>query len=322
MRTTLFRILLAAVATFGLACAHAQPYPSRPVRIIVPYPPGGGTDITARILAQRLGEELAQPVVVDNRAGAGGTLGTARAAKSPPDGYTLLLGQTGPNAISPSLYENPGYDAENDFAPITLVTKMPLILTVRADSEFRTVAELIDAGRKSDRLNYASAGSGSTSHLSTELMNTMAGTKFVHIPYKGTAPALTALLAGEVSMYFMSSVDALPQIRQGKLRALAVASGERSALVPTVPTLAESGLTGVSVDLWYGLLAPARTPRPVVDRLNAAVLKILAEPAVRARLLELNSEPATSSPEEFSALIRADIAKYAKVVKAAGVKGE
>ncbi|MDO8704422.1 MAG: tripartite tricarboxylate transporter substrate binding protein [Sulfuricaulis sp.] len=297
-------------------------YPDKPIRIVVPYPPGGGTDVVARILAQRLGDKLGQSVIVENRSGAGGTVGTTAVAKSAPDGYTLLLGQTGPNTIAPSLYSNLAYDAENDFAPITGVISMPLFLVVPGNSAFKSLGDLLAAGKQSKDFNYASAGNGTLGHLSAELLNMLAGTKFVLIPYRGSAPAIMALLAGEASMHFASGVDALPLMKQGRLRALAVASERRTQLAPDVPTAAEAGLGGLEANLWYGLLAPAKTPRAIIDRLHREVAAILGEPATRARLLELSAEAAPSTPEELAALIKADAAKYAKVVKAAGVKVE
>lgn len=314
------RMMLLAVLAFSLGIAQAQSYPSKPIRMVVPFPPGGGTDVTARLLAQKLGERLGQSVIVENVSGAGGKVGTAAVARAAPDGYTLLVGQTGPNTIAPSLYANLGYDAENDFASITNLIRMPLFLVVPAASPYKTLGDLVADGKKRTDLNYASAGLGTLGHLTAELFNTLAGTRFAIIPYRGSAPALTALLSGDASFHFAAGVDALPQMTSGKMRALAVVGDSRTSLAPEVPSATEAGVPGLTANLWYGLLAPAKTPRAVIERLHNETVRILKEPDVQARFVTLSAEAAPTSPAELDAIIKADIAKYAKIVKAAGIK--
>ncbi len=311
-----------SLISLTIACGHAQTYPSNVIKLVVPFSPGGGTDVTARLLAARLTERLAQSIVIENVAGAGGKIGTAAVAKAPPDGYTLLVGQTGPNTIAPNLDANVGFDPENDFAPITMLIRMPFLLVVASDSPYKTLGDLVASGRKDSTLNYASAGVGTLGHLTAELFNSVAGTKFLVVPYRGSAPALRAVLSGEASFHFASGVDALPQMKSGALRALAVLSDRRTALAPEVPTAAEAGVTGLSADLWYGLLAPAKTPPAIIERLNREVVSILHEPDIKAKLLTLSAEAAPSTPQEFAAVIRRDVAKFRSIVKAAHIKVE
>lgn len=323
MRNSLFpRMIVTALLAMAACVAQAQSYPAKPIRLVVPFPPGGGTDVTARLVAQKLGERIGQSVIVENLSGAGGKVGTAAVAKAAPDGYTLLVGQTGPNTIAPSLYLNVGYDAENDFAPITNLIRMPLFLVVPASSPYKTLGDMVADGKKRTDLNYASAGLGTLGHLTAELFNSVAGTKFAIIPYRGSAPALMALLSGDASFHFAAGVDALPQMTSGKMRALAVVGDSRTSLAPDVPTSAEAGVPGLTANLWYGLLAPAKTPRPVIERLHKETVGILKEPDVQAKFATLSAEAAPSSPEELDAIIKGDIAKYAKIVKAAGIKAE
>jgi tripartite-type tricarboxylate transporter receptor subunit TctC len=301
--------------------ATAQTYPSKPIRIVSPYPPGGAADVISRIIGKRLSEETGQPVMVDNRPGAGGGIGTQHVAKSAPDGYTLLLGNPGPNAINPSLYQNLGYHAENDFTPIGVVVTAPFYVVVPATSPIKSVRELIAAG-SSKNINFGSAGNGSLSHLGGEMFNQASGNTFVHVPYKGTAPLTTALMSGEVQWSFLPGIDATPHVKSGKLRIVAVASPARSSLSPETPTLNESGLPGFNITLWYGLLAPAKTPRPIVDLLQQKLAKILAEPEIKTKFHELSSVASLSTPEEFTALIKSDLAKYAQAAKTSGAKVE
>ncbi len=317
-----FRLMLLVAFTLCLGVAQAQSYPSKSIRMVVPFPPGGGTDVTARLLAQKLGERLGQSVIVENVSGAGGKVGTAAVAKAAPDGYTLLVGQTGPNTIAPSLYANLGYDAENDFASITNLIRMPLFLVVPAASPYKTLGDLVADGKKRTDLNYASAGLGTLGHLTAELFNTLAGTRFAIIPYRGSAPALTALLSGDASFHFAAGVDALPQMTSGRMRALAVVGDSRTSLAPEVPSATEAGVPGLTANLWYGLLAPAKTPRAIVERLHNETVRILKEPDVQARFVTLSAEAAPTSPEELDMIIKNDIAKYARIVKAAGIKVE
>jgi tripartite-type tricarboxylate transporter receptor subunit TctC len=312
-------MLLAAVSL----TVHGQDYPNKPVRIVVPYPAGGTTDIMARLLSQKLGEGLGQPVVIDNKPGAGGGLGTALVAKSAPDGYTIGFGNIGPNAINPSIYKDLPYDAAKDFSPVSVFSTVPFILVVPAASPAKNLRELIDLGRASaGKLNFASVGIGSVSHVTGELFNASAGTKFVHVPYKGGAPALTGTMQGDVSLMFATSLEATPHVRSGKLRAMGISSAQRSPVTPDIPTLAEAGLPGFEVSVWFGLLGPAGMPRPIVDRLNTEIRKVLADATVRTRLADLAAVPMHTTPDEFASMIRADIAKWAKVVRDTGVKAE
>lgn len=321
MRSKLAKaIVLALLATWG-GLSFSQEYPSRPITIVVTYPPGGGTDVTARLVGKSLSERLGQPVIVENKAGAGGSVGTAAVARSNPDGYTLLLGNPGPNAINPALYANLGYDAEKDFAPISVLTLMPLLVCVQASSPIKTVQDMIAMGKATDKnINFGSSGNGSLSHLGGALFNSLTGTKFVHVPYKGAAPLMVATLSGEVQVGFFAGPDALPQVKGGKLRAIGNTSASRSRLFPDIPTLSEAGVPGFDIGIWYGLLAPAKTPKAVIDRLNKELEKVLAEPAVNEKLLALGLTAAPSTPEQFSALIKSDIAKYARLVKLSGAK--
>ena len=315
-----------AAATFMLVGigAAAQSYPSKPIRIVVPYPPGGAADVIARVIGKRLTEELGQPVIVDNRAGAGGSIGTQFVAKSAPDGYTLLLGNPGPNAINPSIYQHLGYHPESDFAPVGVVVTAPFYVVVPSASSIQSVRDLVALGTsKSGRAtNFGSAGNGSLSHLGGEMFNLASGSAFTHVPYKGTAPLTTALISNEVQWSFLPGIDAASQVKSGKLRLLAVASPTRSPLSPDIPTLNESGLSGFDITLWYGLLAPAKTPRPIVDLLHQKLAKILAEPGIKAKFNDLSSVASLNTPEEFTSLIKGDVAKYAKAVKASGAKVE
>lgn len=326
-RRTLFRCAAALAASAMMLVgveAAAQNYPSKPIRIVVPYPPGGAADVIARLIGKRLSEDTGQPVLVDNRPGAGGGLGTQHVAKSAPDGYTLLLGNPGPNAINPSLYQNLGYDAEKDFAPIGVVVTAPFFVAVPSSSPIRSVRDLIALGtsKNGGAMNFGSAGNGSLSHLGGELFNQASGSSFVHIPYKGTAPLTTALISGEIQWSFLPGIDAISHVKSGKLRLVAVSSPTRSSLSPETPTLNESGLPGFDITLWYGLLAPAKIPRPTVNLLQQKLAKILAEPETKARFHELSSVASLSTPEQFTALIKSDLAKYAKAAKASGAKVE
>lgn len=297
-----------------------QDYPSRPIRVIVPYPPGGTTDLLARMLSQKLTERLGQPLVIDNRPGAGGAIGTTLAAKAAPDGYTLDFGNLGPNAINPSL-STLQYDAEKDLAPISIVGSVPLII-ITAQSA-RSVQDLIaQAKANPGKLTFGSVGIGSVSHVSGELFNSMAGTRMVHVPYKGGAPAVQAALTGEVTIMFATSLEAIRHIKSGKVRALGITSSKRSPVAPDIPTVSESGLSGFEVDAWFGLLAPAATPRAIVERLSREVAWVVDVPEIRAKFADLAVVPMATTPDQFAAIIRADIAKWAKVIKESGAKAE
>ena len=309
---------LALVA--AASAAVAQTFPSRPVKIIVPFPPGGSADAAARIVAEKTGEEWKQPVLVENKPGAGTTIAAAFVAGSAPDGYVLYL--TGPisHAVSAALYKNPGYDAVSSFAAVARVASAPFILVVNPSVKANSVRELIELARaRPGALTYASSGSGAAPHLAAEMLASMTGTKFVHVPFKGTAPALVALLGGQVD-FQIADVAAIPHVRAGKLRALAVTTARPSALVPGVPSVAESGVPGFDVPSATGILAPAGTPREVVAKINSAINRALATGEVRQRLNAQGFEPAPATPEEFAAFLASEVRKYARVIQEAGVR--
>ena len=302
--------------------AQAQPYPNRSVRIIVPYPPGSGTDIVARLLGQRIGESWGQPIVVDNRPGAGAIVGVDAVAKSAPDGYTLGIADTGPLAINPSLYPKLPYDPLRDFAPVIEVAKLPFMLVAHPSLGVSSVAELIaEARRRPGQINYASVGNGSGVHLATELFRKRAGIDIVHIPYKGSAPALIDVLAGTTPLMFVNLLSGLPLVRSGKLRALAVGTTERLRALPDVPTVSQAGVPGYQFEAWFGVIAPAGTPVAVVERLNSEFRKVLAAPEVRDRLLnEGGMEPVGGSAAQFARLIAAEREHWGKLVKETGAR--
>lgn len=320
------RLLCLSAASLFLAVATAavaqQSYPSRAIRFVVPFPPGGSSDFLARLVSQKLSERLGQQLVLDHRAGAGGALATHLAAKSPPDGYTLLLGFVGPLAISPHL-EKVLYDPVRDFSAASMLASSYHVLAIHPSLPVRSIKELISlAKRRPGELNYASAGSGTTLYLVTELFKTRAGVNIVHIPYKGAGPAAIAVLSGESQMLFGSVPSVMPHIRAKRLAALAVTSANRSPLLPEVPTLVESGLRGVDVGSWFALVTPAGTPSDVIARLNAEVVQISAAPDYRQQLERQGVEPLTSSPEQFPAFLKAELEKWGKVIKTAGVKSD
>lgn len=312
------RAALAAALAAPIA-ASAQSLPSKPVRIIVPTGAGGITDILARLVAERLAERIGQPVVVENRGGAGGVIGTEAAARAEPDGTTLLMAFPS-HMLNPGLKARLPYDTERAFAPISVVTTVSLVLMVPTGLAARSLPELIALARR-DRLTYASVGAGSLGHLGAELFRSMAGIELTHVPYRGAPEAHTALLRGDVSMFFDTPITAIPQIREGKLRGLGVSSPARAPVLPELPAIAEA-LPGYEVLGWNGLLAPAGTPAPVVERLSREVGAILAEPPIARRLAELGTDPAPCSPEEFATRIRADIAKWTRVIREAGISPE
>jgi tripartite-type tricarboxylate transporter receptor subunit TctC len=314
---------IALLALFWAVVAHAQQFPAKPIHLIVPFPPGGGNDTVARAIAQQLGPDLGQPVVIDNRPGAGGSVGAELAARAPADGYTLFLAGVGSHAVNPNLHAKLPYDPVKDFAPITLVASAPSVLVVNPGVPARTVAEFTSYARAHPgKLNYASNGNGSAAQLAAAMYESMAGVRMVHVPYKGIAPALTDLLSGEVQLMFGTIVALVPHIQAGKLRALAVTSRKRSSLLTEVPTLAESGLPDYEAGSWYGILAPAGTPREVIDRLHAAIVRALRQPDVSKRLAAEGAEVIGSTPDEFAAHIKSEIARVGKVVRAAGIRIE
>ena len=301
--------------------AWARAQTARPLRIVVPFTPGGSTDILARALAPRLAQSLGQPVVVDNRPGAGGSLGAAEAAKAEPDGQTLLMGHIGTLGVNPSMYPKLAYDPLRSFVPVAYVARVPNVLVVAATSPWRTLADLLAAARaQPGRLTYSSGGNGSAAHITFEYLKLRAKVFMLHIPYRGTAPSVTDVLAGQVDCTFTGAPAVIPHVRSGRLRALAVSSPLRLPQLPDVPTVAESGLAGFEADQWYGLVAPAGTPAAVVARLNAEVNKALALPDVAQQLAVEGAVPAPTTPQAFGELIRREIPRWAEVVRAGNVK--
>jgi tripartite-type tricarboxylate transporter receptor subunit TctC len=318
-RTTIFAAALNAVAILAGAPASAQDYPTRPVTLVVPFPPGGSTTIVGRIVADKLGELLGQQFVIDNRAGAGGTVGTRAVAKAAPDGYTLLLGYTGTLAIGPSLYPNVGYDPRKDFAPIGRIGTAPNTLVVHPSFPAKTIGELISYAKANPgKVNYGSAGVGTVSHVCGEYFATAAGIKLTHIPYKGTGPVIADLLGGHIPMAFAPIPATHENAKSGNLRMLAVTSAVRSTLVPDIPTIAESGVTGFEAVLRYGLVAPAGTPAPIVDKLNAALNQVLRSDDIRRRLAIEGAEPLPGTVAEYGVDIDREETQWSKVVKASG----
>ncbi|HEY6256291.1 MAG TPA: tripartite tricarboxylate transporter substrate binding protein [Xanthobacteraceae bacterium] len=316
--------VLAVLAAFAAPLtAAAQDYPTRPVMLVSPFPPGGSVSLVARIVAEKMGETLGASIVVENRGGAGGTIGARSVAKSPPDGYTLLLGYTGTLAIGPGMYPNAGFDPRKDFAPIGRIGTAPTMLVVHPSLPVHSVVELIAyAKAHPGEINYGSAGVGTVGHLGGELLATMAGIKLVHVPYKGTGPAITDLLGGHIPMMITPIPTAHGHVASGSLRALAVTSAQRSSLLPDLPTIAESGLPAYEAALRYGLVAPTGTPRPIVERLNKELRLALAAEDVRARLAADGAEVLPSTPEQYAADIDREEATWSKVVNALGLKGE
>ena len=319
-------LVLAAIASslsFAPQAAFAQPhaYLSKPIRLIVPFPPGGATDIIGRTLAQKLSVQLGQNVIVDNKPGAGGTLGSAEAAKAAPDGYTLLLATTSTHSIAPSLYKNISYSADKDFTPITEVATATNVLIVTPNLPAKDVAELIALAKKNpDALNFASSGNGTIVHLQSELFKLASNTKLTHVPYKGTALAIPDLISGQTQVMFDSLVSALPHINSGKVRALAVTSSKRTALLPNVPTVVESGLPDYVVNTYFGLFAPPGTPRDIVQRLHKEAVIAVLSADVKERFASQGAEPVGGTPEALSALIKSETAKWKRVIDAGQIK--
>ena len=317
--------LTALLACLVLAAplAHAQTdYPSRPVRIIVPFPPGGAADTLARIYGQRMAEDWGKPVVVENRPGAGGVIGTEALAKAAPDGYSLIVVTVG-HAVNASLMPKLPYDTAADFAPVALLATLPSLLVVNPALPAKDVKELIALAKaKPGSVTYASSGTGSTSHMSAALLSSMAGVSMVHVPYKGASAALNDVMGGQVQMTIDVAVSAVPQVKAGKLRALAITSAKRSSLLPDLPTIAESGVPGYEFSAWYVMLAPAKTPAAIVDKVSAEAKRIAGLPEVRERLNALGAEPASGSPAEVGALLKSEMERWAKVIKEQNIKVE
>jgi tripartite-type tricarboxylate transporter receptor subunit TctC len=320
LRTGIAILASIAASTFAGAVA-ADGYPSRPIRMIVGFAPGGGTDLTARPVAQKMSELMGQQVIVENRPGAAGNIATEQVARAAADGYTILMGTIAALAINPSLYGNLKFDPETDLAPVIQVVDATNVLALHPAVPAGSVQELIALARQKS-LSAGSSGIGATGHLAIELFNLMAGVKLVHVPYKGGGPAMTDLVGGQVQLVFATTASAIPQIRAGRIKGIAVTTARRSALMPELPTIAESGLPGFDANNWYGIVVPARTPRAIIDQLNAEVTKILNMPDVRTTLFNQGLDPAPGTPEQFGAYIKSERIKWARVIKESGAKAE
>jgi tripartite-type tricarboxylate transporter receptor subunit TctC len=303
------------------SATSAEPYPVKPVRMIVGFAPGGGTDLTARPVAQKLSELLGQQVIVENRPGAGGNIATEQVARAAPDGYTLLMGTIASLAINPSLYGNLRFDPETDLAPVIQVVDATNVLALHPSVPANSVKELI-ALAKEKSLSAGSSGVGATGHLAIELFNLMTGVKLVHVPYKGGGPAMSDLVGGQVNLIFATAASAVPHLKSGRIKGIAVTTAKRSALLPDLPTIAEAGLAGFDANNWYGLVVPAKTPRAIIDQLNAEVTRILAMPDVKTALFNQGLDAAPGTPEQFGAYIKSERAKWARVIKESGAKAE
>jgi tripartite-type tricarboxylate transporter receptor subunit TctC len=313
-------VLLASAAALPVA---AQTYPSKAVRIVVPFAPGSTIDIIGRIIAPKLSESLGQPVVVDNRAGAGGMVGMDAVAKSQPDGYTLVIGALGPLAMNPALYPKTPFDPVRDFAAVSLLATGPVVIAVHPSVPARNVKELVELAKKRPgQLNFGSPGVGSSPHLTGELLKMLTATDIVHVPYKGNAEALTDLISGRVSIVFTGVPPVVPLAKAGRVRLLVTTGRQRLAQLPDVPTIAEAGLPGAQVLIWYGAVAPAATPKDVVTRLNREIVRLMQAPDIRERFSQQGIDPETSTPEQFAQLIRDEYARWTKVIRAGGIKVE
>ncbi|WP_370637428.1 tripartite tricarboxylate transporter substrate binding protein [Cupriavidus sp. AU9028] len=311
-------VVLATLCALLPRHAFAQAWPARPIRMVVPYPPGGPTDIVARVVGQKLGERLGQTVVVENRPGAGGNIGAEAVATAAPDGYTMLVATTA-HAINMTLFRKPGYDTRRDFAPVSLLTRGPLVLVTAPTTPAKNVGELIALAKaKPGAVTFASSGNGQSTHLSAELFNTMAGIRMTHVPYKGSAPALTDVIGGQATVMFDTMLSAMPFVRDGKLRALAVTGASRSPAAPELPTIAESGLPGYEATAWNALLLPAGTPAPVVERISQALRGVLDEADVRSRFAAQGFGAEWTAPDATGRFLATEIDKWAGVVKASG----
>ncbi|MGH8618669.1 MAG: Bug family tripartite tricarboxylate transporter substrate binding protein [Burkholderiales bacterium] len=321
MRWRCTLLLIAAFSVTASAQTPAPAFPAKAIRFVVPFPAGGPLDISARAIGQKLTEAWGQPVVIDNRPGAGGNIGAEIVAKGIPDGYTILMGAVSTHAINPWLFAKMPYDPIRDFVPVSLVTQVPNVLVVHPSVPAKTVKDLVALAKaKPGQLNYASGSTGSAGHLAGELFNVMGGVKTVHIPYKGAPAAVVDLIAGQVSFMFDNLASALPNIKAGRVRALAVTTLTRSPLLPALPTMSEAGLKGFDVSTWFGVFAPGGTPPAIADRLNAGIVTALKAPDLRERLAAMGAEPKPDTPEQFAAFVKAELAKYEKVVKASGAR--
>lgn len=320
---TIRKMIVVLASALVASTAHAQAYPTKSIRMIVGFPPGGGTDVVARVISQKLGEWYGHAVVVENRAGAAGAIGADVVAKSAPDGYTLIMGHANSHAISPNLVAKLPYDPIRDFAPVSYVGYVPNVLSLHPGVPARNMKELVALLKANPgKFTYASSGNGSSQHLSGEMFKLLAGVNIVHVPYKGSGDAIRDLLAGVVSMNFDTMPPVLPHIRDGKLRGLAISTPRRLAQLPEVPTFSEEGLTGFEILNWYGVMAPAATSREIVSKLNADINRAMREPEVKARLEQVGTQLRELSPEEFGAFMRSELAKYGKLIKDANIRLE
>lgn len=318
----LLLVVAAVVAAPDAALAQAG-YPNRPIQLVVTVPPGGAADFTGRLIGAKLADALGQPVVISNRAGAGGITAAVAVAKSEPDGYTLLLNTIATHGIGPHIYANPGYDPVKDFSPVILAVKLPLVMAVNAEVAARSVADVVALAKaRPGELSFSSSGSGGAPHLAGEMFKSFTGTNLLHVPYRGSAPAVVDLIAGRITLMFDATPVFLPHIGTGKLRALAAASPQRHPLLPDVPSFAELGYPGMDIALWYGIAAPGGTPAPIVQRLNAELTKILAMPDIRKSMAEQGGDAQGGTPEDFAAFMRNESARWGAVVKQAGIKPE
>ncbi len=326
-RRSLLQTTLASAAllpVFGSAAAWAQDkWPSKPISYIVPFPAGGTTDILGRLIGQKLGAALGTTIVIENKGGAGGSVGSEVAARAPADGYTLLGGTISSHAINVSLYPKLGYDPIKSFSPVVLIGSNPVVLIVKADSPYKTLQDVLAAAKaKPKTISSASAGNGTSQHMTLELLGFKSGTQFVHVPYKGSGPAIQDVIGGQVDMMFDTTVVAGPHIQSGKVRAIAVSSAKRLESLPNVPTIAESGVPGFEVVSWQGIFVPAGTPKPIIDRLHAEIMKILQTTEMQDRLKSLGMQPSSMTPDQVAAFQKAEVEKWAQVIKAAGIKLE
>lgn len=317
MRTLFLAVVIAWAAIGGAASAVAQSYPTKPIRLIVPYPPGGGNDTISRLLAQKMLESWGQQVIVDNRPGAGTTIGTALAARAVPDGYTIMISSVAGHAMAPQLYRNPGYDPVKDFAPVTLIATTPMMLAVGAGAPYKSLQDFVAAAKAApNKLSYASGGNGTPPHLSAAIFTERTGVQMVHVPYKGSGPALIDVMAGQVTAIIDTAASATPHVRSGKMRGLALTGKRRWPDIPDVPTFAEAGLADYDASSWYGIHAPAGTARDIVARLNTELVRIVRLPDIQDRLRQMSAEPVANTPEQFDAFVKAEIAKWGKVIRA------
>jgi tripartite-type tricarboxylate transporter receptor subunit TctC len=323
MRTQQFLLVLILAFASAATATRADDYPTHPIRLIVPFAAGGAADSVARIIGKRIGDALGQTVVVEDRGGGGGIIGAEVVSSAPPDGYTLLLGQSGPISINPGIYKKLPYDPEKDFAPVSMTSAYPYIVVVNPSLGIKTLAELVAlAKRDPGKLNYGTTGVGSSNHLVTELFDNRAGIKMTHVPYRGTSLAVADLIAGQVQVVFSDPVSALSHVKAGTLIALAVTSKDRSPVAPDVPTIAESGYPGFDAIAWHGIMAPARTPQPIIDRLNAEIVKALKDPETIKLIQAQAIQPVGDSPEAFASFIKQDVAKWKDVAAQAKVEVE